>query len=122
MPKIHIERFFSGLQTNRNPLVTPILISGMHIIPREDVLFDGLNMEISPKHTLARRPGLPTYCTQTFGSETALGYFSARLNGTLYRLLNTNAKVYTFDPTTLTSIYTKGTTAQTWFQQVGNML
>lgn len=119
----YFDRFYSGLYTNRNPLYTPKRIVGISVIPQNDVLIDGLNMELSPQDTLVRRPGFPTFCSATFGvSEWPLAFFSCRLNGTLYNLVDTQTAIYTFNGTTLTTVYTKATTGRSYFQQVGNLL
>lgn len=121
-PGIHIDRWSSGLYTNRAATSTPVRYSAGHAIPLLDALIDGLNVEISPANTLTRRPGYPKYCSVSYGSETPKAFAGAILNGILSRLLDTDVNVYSFDPTTLTSIHTKATTAQSFFQQVGNIL
>lgn len=117
------DRFYSGLNTNRNPLYTPKRIVGLSVVPQNDVLIDGLNMEITPQQTLARRPGYPTFCSQTFGSsEWPLGFYSCRLSGQLFNFVDTQVAVYTISGNTLTNIYTKTTTAPSRFQQIGDFL
>jgi len=119
---LHIDRWQTGLVTNRAAISTPYSPSLGGPVLHYDALIDGLNMEISPANTLVRRPGFPKYCTATYSTDVPKGINGARLNSTIYRLLNTDQKVYTFDTTTLTAIYTKTTTAQTFFQQIGNLL
>lgn len=54
---IYINRFITGLNTNRSPLITPFSTVGLSMITRTDALIDGLNIELTPQMTLARRPG-----------------------------------------------------------------
>ncbi len=120
---LHIDRFIKGLVTNRAAISVPQRVGGLGGVTKYfDALIDGSNVEISPSNTLARRPGFPKYSTATFSAETPKGFTSGIFNGTLYKLFDTDSKVYLFDTTSLTSIYTKGTTAQTHYQQVGNIL
>jgi hypothetical protein len=121
-PGIHIKQWHSGLRTNRAATSTPIRPTLGGAIPLNDTLWDGLNMEITPANTLARRPGWVKYCTATYGTDVPKGFAGTVLNGTLFRLLDTDKKIYSFDGTSLTSIFTKGTTTQSFFKQVGNLL
>lgn len=117
-----IDRWTSGLRTNRNPLATPVLISGQHVIPRHDTLIDGLNTEISNRNTLERRPGFSQQCTQAVSGKP-LGFYSFRnVAGTVKTLVDTDTKVQVFDDTTITDLLTKGTTQQTRFSSVANFL
>jgi hypothetical protein len=122
MPKgLHIDRWTRGLVTNRAATSTPFKYASIgNPVVFHDALIDGSNVEISPANTLVRRPGFPKYCTATYNAEVPKGFFSSILNGSLYKFFNTDQKVYLFDTTTLTSVYTKTTTAQSFFQQVGN--
>lgn len=121
-PGIHIQRWYSGLNTNRAAINTPIRRTLGGAIPLNDTLIDGSNMEITPANTLARRPGFPKYCSVSYSTDTPKNLTSAILSGNLFKLLDTDQKVYTFDTSHLTSIFTKSTTNQSFFKQVGNML
>lgn len=123
-PLLAINRWFTGLVTQRSPLNTPFSFVGLNMIQRNDALIGGLNVEVTNRHTLARRPGFPSYCTTAFASnETALAFSSATLVSNVYTLVDTNLKVYSFGSgPILTPLFTKSTTAQTFFQQVGNKL
>lgn len=119
----YFDRFYSGLFTNRNPLYTPKRIVGMSVVPQNDILIDGLNMEITPQQTLARRPGLPNFCSVAFGvSEWPLATYSCRLQGVLYNFVDTQVAIYLFTASSLTLLYTKTTTGRSFFQQVGDIL
>lgn len=118
-PGIQITRWTSGLHTNRSPLSTPFRSTLGGSIVFHDTLIDGSNMEITPQNTLARRPGWTKYCSVTYGADIPKAIAGCNLNGTIYTLLDTDQKIYNFTSSALTSIYTKTTTAQTFFQQVG---
>lgn len=120
---IYLDHFVSGLYTNRSALTTPKVGEGFYAIAHPDTLIDGSNVEITPRKTLGRRPGFPTYCSQAFGvSEWALNYWSGRLASNLFNLVDTQTAVYIFTTSSLTSLFTKSSTGQTFFQQVGNTL
>jgi hypothetical protein len=121
---LYINRFITGLYTQRNPLTTPLTYSGLNRIEHTDALIDGLNVEVTEKGTLQRRPGFSRFCSIGFGaSEWPLAYYSFRnLSGTITTLVDTQTNVYTFTTSTKTSLYSKGTTAQTSFQPVGSVL
>lgn len=123
-PPVSINRFFTGLVSQRSPLNTPFTYAGLNIISRNDALFGGLNVEVSNNNTLVRRPGFPRYCSVGFASnEVALFYCSARINGQIVNLVDTNLAVYIFTPSTKTLLFTKSAGAgQTFFQQVGNVI
>jgi hypothetical protein len=64
------DRYFTGLWTNRNPLrdaATSFVLSRYGNFSRFESLLDGLNVELTTRLTLARRPGLAIYNSQTFG-------------------------------------------------------
>src|SRR4051812_30946091 len=121
---LNINRFVSGLVTQRNPLVPPYSFVGLSRVDKYDALIDGQNTELTNSNTIARRPGFPTYCSQTFGSsEWPLGFYTFRKNdGTITDLVDTQTNVYSFTASTLTSLYTKTTTQQSAFQSVGSSL
>jgi hypothetical protein len=122
-PGIHIKQWHSGLRTNRAATSTPIRPTLGGAIPLNDTLWDGLNMEITPANTLARRPGWVKYCSTSYSTDVPKGFAGAVLNGNLFRLLDTDKKVYVFDTTSLTSILTKAAnSSQSYFKQVGNVL
>lgn len=76
---IYQGRFFNGLNTNRSPLRAA---SATHISEKYysdnsgDALIAGLNLEITNRLTLARRPGNPIYDnTHTYNHPDAFGDF-----------------------------------------------
>lgn len=122
---IYINRWWTGEITNRSPLFTPLSQLGLQIIARHDTLWTGGNdMELSPTMTLVRRYGLSRYCSQAFGSnDYPLNYESFKnTSGTIALLVDTPTMVASFNGTTITSLYSKGTTVQSCFQKVGSMV
>lgn len=117
---LYLDSFFAGLFTNRSALTTPKDNYGTE---RLDTLIDGSNVEISSRKTLVRRPGYPNYCSQAFGvGEWPLNFWGGRIAETLFNLVDTQAAIYTFTTSALTSIFSKTSGVQTFFQQVGNYL
>lgn len=121
---LYLDHFVSGLYTNRSALTTPKTGDGAYAVAHLDTLIDGSNLEITPRKTLGRRPGFPTFCSQAFagGSEWPLNYWGGRLAGNLLNLVDTQTAVYTFTTSALALVFTKSTTGQSFFQQVGNAL
>jgi len=121
---LYVNKFWTGLYKNRSPLFTPISALGIQLIARQDVLWDGLNMMITPQFTLKRRYGFSKACTAAFGvSEWPLTFFSfENLAGVINQIVDTQTNVYTFTGSAKTSIYTKGTTGQSSFVDVANIL
>lgn len=121
---LFIDRFWSGEVTQRSALFTPLSQLGLQIVSRHDTLFGGSNMELSNNMTLQRRPGFSKFSTAAFGgSDYPLAFSSFKnLSGTINLVVDTPTMVAKFDGTTITSLYSKGTTAQTAFQKVGSML
>lgn len=121
-PILYVNQFNSGLYTQRSPLVTPTSSQGVNTVVLTDVLCDGQNIELSNRATLVRRPGLTKYCSAAFGSsDYPLNYYSFRnLAGTRKLLVDTPTKVVTFTTGAQTTLYSKGTTQQTYFQAVAN--
>lgn len=121
---IYINRFSTGLYNNRSPLFSPLSAMGLQTISRYDTLWDGLNMDISHQQTLVRRPGFTRYCSTALGgSEYPLSFFSMKnTQGTVHAMLDTNLNVSYFNGSSITNLYSKGTTQQTSFVKVGDTL
>lgn len=117
-----IQRWMTGLVTQRSPLFTPISAMGLQFVSRLDALIDGLNMEVSPIMTLVRRPAYPRFSSVAFGGgDFPLNYYSFQnTSGTIFPLVDTPNKVYQFSATTNTAVLTKGTTARGDFFRVGD--
>lgn len=122
---LYIDKWWSGLYRNRSPLFTPVSALGITIIGRRDTLIDGLNMMATPQYTLRRRYGHSKACTVAFNpGEFPLGYTSFQnLAGSVFDIVDTQTNVYTFTPSSKTSIYTKTAGAgQSSFVSVLNWL
>jgi hypothetical protein len=106
---IWIQRWMTGLVTQRSPLFTPISAMGLQFISRMDALIDGLNMEISPIMTLTRRPAYPRFCSTAFGAgDYPLNFYSFQnTSGAIYPLADTPNKVYNFTATSNLSVLSK---------------
>jgi len=91
--------FFSGLWTQRSPLrdaATPFLYGKFYGATRYESLIDGLNVEISPRLTLIRRPGNSVYNSQTFTDVTRFYDFRAFSDDEeiIHTIVDTAAAVY----------------------------
>lgn len=124
---IYLNRWWTGLIKNRSPLFTPISAMGVTIIQRQDVLWDGLNVMLTPQYSLKRRYGFSKAETSAFGvNEWPLTFTDFQpLSGVVTPIVDTQTNVYSFvyPSGTKTSIYTKlaGAT-QSSFQNVLNWL
>jgi hypothetical protein len=121
---IYINRWMTGVYTQRSPLFTPMSAMGLQMISRQDSLIDGLNMEISPVMTPVQRPGYPRYCTAAFGiNDYPLAFYSFKnLSGTIKTLADTPTKLVSFTTSAQTTVFAKSGTAQGSAQVVGDML
>ena len=73
---LYSSRSYSGLVTNRSPLRSAgSAYEERYLGTRSDALIDGGNCEITPKLTLARRPGNPVYNSNTSVSYTHLDVY-----------------------------------------------
>jgi hypothetical protein len=138
---------FTGLWTNRNPLrdaATTFLMEKYYSASRTDSLIDGLNMEITPKLTLRRRPGTSVYNSAIFPpinrfyefrtfnnagialTATRAGRRSIRAGLTASTIVVADSASVVYNatgPSTQTVMMTKSAGAgSTYFQSVGNTL
>lgn len=109
-----IQKWITGVYTQRSPLFTPISAMGIQLINRLDALWDGLNMEIGPKMTLIRRPAYSRFSSTAFGvNDYPLNFHSFQnTSGTIRPLVDTPGSVYSFTASTNSAVFTKGTTAR----------
>jgi hypothetical protein len=121
---IYINKFWTGEYSQRSPLFAPVSAMGIQMVSRMDTLWDGLNVEISHNSTLQRRYGFNRYCSAAFGtSEYPLAFYSFKnTDGTIKAIVDTPTRVAWFDSTSLHTVFTKTSTAQTSFQKVGDTL
>src|SRR3990167_3666285 len=117
---ITTQKFFSGLWTQTSPFNGPDSRYAAQLGGRPDLLIDGLNVELTNYGTVIRRPGFSEFSSALLPA-TILSFYSFRqLNTTIILLADTESGVYVFTPTTATLLYTKSSTAQIFFQTVGN--
>lgn len=131
---IYTGRWSSGLWTNRSPLRdanTTRLIEKFYG-PAGDALIDGLNVEITNRLTLARRPGCVVFSDDGWDDVDSFYEFHA-FHGTTAAPVTEHIHIMVDEPTSLYSydfdggikelIWTKGSGAsQTFMQSVGNSL
>jgi len=120
-------RWSSGLWTNRSPLrdaVTTRLIE-KYYGAAGDALIDGLNVEITNRLTLARRPGNPVYDNNSYTNVLYMApfrLFTANTEQILVMIDQANA-LYSLSNGVKSLVFTKSTGAgQSFMQSVGNSL
>ncbi len=130
---IHTNEFFTGLWTQRNPLrdaATPYLYAKFYSASRYDSLIGGVNVEVTNRLTMARRPGHSTYNSSTTKTYNRLYEFRIpQANAQIIRIIGDNStSVDDVTPnfiggTGLNVIFTKSSGAlKTQFQSVGSNL
>lgn len=128
--QLFTSKFFTGLATNRNQLndaATPYIYQKLYAATRNDSLIDGKNVELSPRATLVRRPGLSVYNDQTFPTCTGLVNFKPfdLLTGEEIKVIFDSAS-YVYDatgPSTKDLLWTKAAGAgPSRFKQIENTL
>jgi hypothetical protein len=121
---LYLNRWMTGLVTQRSPLFTPLSAMGLQIIARQDAFWDGLNTEVSPDMTPVRRPGYGQYCSTSFGgSDYPLGFHSFKnLSGAIATLADCPTKVVSFTTSSQSTAFTKSGANQGMFADVGNMM
>lgn len=126
---IWTNRFFQGLWTQRSPLrdAGSTRLEEKFYGSRGDAMIDGLNIELTNRLTLARRPGVIAYNTTTI-SQQPLSFYSFRYyNGTSEQIKviadTVGAVMDVTAATGVSSLYTKPTaSAKSTFQSVGNTM
>jgi hypothetical protein len=126
---LHTNRFMTGLWTNRNELrdaATPFLYEKFYSASRYDSLLGGLNGELTPKMSMARRAGFSVYNSQTF--PAIRGFYGFRTfstdSETIRLIADTAAHVYdATGPSRKLNIWNKAAGAgESVFQSVGNTM
>lgn len=110
---IWTDRFFTGLFTNRSPFRSPLstLYADGYNLGKSDTLIDGVNVELTPRLTLARRPGqVPFSTANTTIANTFYSFHNT--DGSITIVEDTATNVNAVTPTAITSIYSKPTTAK----------
>ncbi len=122
---LYINKWWTGLYKNASPLFTPVSALGIQLIQRQDKLWDGLNMMVTPQYTLRRRYGFLRYCPTAFGApEYPLAFYSFQnLAGGVMPIADTQGNVRYFSPSGMGSLWAKLVGAgQSNFNDVGNTL
>lgn len=122
---IYVDREFTGLYTQRNPLRDPSdTIRAKFYGGRPDALLGGTNVELTNRLTLARRPGLSAFSTTTYPNAPDYFYSFQKINGGIDVIVDTSASIYLDNQNgTKTLIFNKGAgAAQSQFQGIGSTL
>jgi hypothetical protein len=123
---LYQSRFFTGLYTQRSPLRSAgSAYEERYLGSRGDSIIDGSNCEITPKLTLARRPGNPVYNSNTFSAVDA--FYSFREFGPnteqIRVMADTTSTLYDATAGGQISVFSKSSgSGQTFMQSVGNTL
>lgn len=120
---LYINKWWTGVVTQRSPLFVPISAMGLQIVSRLDAMWDGgLNWELSSTQTPVRRPGYGRYSSAQFSSsDYPLNWYSYKnLAGTIVPLVDTPTHVWSFTTGALTSVLAKSGTGQMSFETVGD--
>jgi hypothetical protein len=110
---ININRWITGLWTQRNPLRDPSdRISELYYHGRPDAFIDGENIEITNKLTPARRPGLKPFSSQIIPESPDFFYSFKQLStdgtgSTVKVVVDTPSNLYWLTPTTISTIWAK---------------
>jgi hypothetical protein len=119
---LEIPYFGTGFYTYRSQLFQPFRSMGVNIVSFHDAVLAGADMELSDLMEWVQRPGFTVFCTEPLSTGEIINqFYSARaLNGTLLTMFDSNERLATFNGTTITTLYTKNTSAQGFINQVGN--
>lgn len=122
-PALSLNFFATGWFTNRNLLFAPYKGVGINVIEFKDALCDGINIEVTDRLQLARRPGFSIFCTQPLADgEVVNNFYSSRnLNGTVLPFVDTTRRLALFSPTAITTVLNKSTNAEGYITTIGNM-
>lgn len=122
---IQVERFYTGVISQRNRLAIPIRIMGRRLIELYDAILSGQNAELSVRATLQRACGFIQYNTNTVsGIQQRYYAFQQVSSGTLFPIVDTTTGVF-YVPSgsaSPTSLITKTQSKQSSFFGVGNYL
>jgi hypothetical protein len=122
---LFINRAFTGIYTQRNPLRDPSdSVREKFYGGRPDALLAGANLELTNRLTLARRPGLSQFSAATYPEAPDYFYSFQKADGSIDVIVDTSAHVYLDNQDgTKTLILTKSAGAgQSQFQGIGSSL
>lgn len=87
---LFIDRTFTGMATQRSVLHDPSDIATARFYGgRPDALWQGLNVELTNRNTLARRPGSIPFSTTTYPTPPDTGFAFELTNGTIQVIIDT---------------------------------
>lgn len=122
---LFVERFFTGLYTQRSALRDPSDLATAHFYGgRQDVLWQGNNIELTNRLTLQRRPGLTPFSMAMYSTPPDRAFSFELTNGTIQVIIDTETAVYIDNQDgTKTLLFTKSAGAgQTYFVAVAGVL
>lgn len=127
---IFTNRFFLGLWTNRNPLRSPagVIYENYYHLGGTDVLITGVNVELSNRLTLCRRPGVTAGLTGIISSANVPAiidsfYSFHEINGVVRIFADTPTAPYLATSTAIIPIFTKAAgVVQSYFQGIAQTL
>lgn len=95
----------------------------MNVVSFHDPVIDGANMEDTDLFEWQRRPGFSKYCTQALDSTEVVNqfYFYRDLTGQVNDFFDSTERFAAFNPTAITTILEKSTTAQGFLSSVGSI-
>jgi hypothetical protein len=87
---IFMDKAFTGLYTQRNVLHDPSdFVTGRFYGGRPDALIDGLNVELTNRLTLQRRPGLSAFSTALYPTPISTLFSFEQTDGTIQVIVDT---------------------------------
>lgn len=124
---LHTSRIFTGIWTNRSFLrdAATNYYQERFGLGRQDSILDGYNSEITPRLTLARRPGSTIFNAGPFPPVNRFYSFNvfSQTDEAIHVLADTADSVWDVTPTSTGQLFTKSPGAgSTYFQSVGNNL
>ncbi|MFZ1973839.1 MAG: hypothetical protein WAU89_13395 [Candidatus Acidiferrales bacterium] len=122
---LFLNKWWTGLYKNRSPLFTPISVLGIQLVARQDALWDGANLMVTPQFTLRRRYGFLKSSTTALGSNEwpLTGFSLENLSGEIWNFVDTQSRVANFTSGSIATLFTKAAGAgQSSFQSVENIM
>lgn len=122
---IEVERFYTGVISQRNKLAIPIRVFGRRLIELYDAILSGSNAEISVRSTLVRAAGNIQYNSNVVSGIPQKFYsFQQSSTQSLFPVIDTTTGVFYVPPgaSAPVSLITKTQSKQSSFFGVGNFL
>ena len=123
---IEIERFYTGVISNRNPLAVPVKMMGRRLIELYDAILSGQNAEISVRSTIQRAAGFIPYNINPVSGipQKFYAFQSTAQPGTIFPVVDTSTGVFSVPPGAAVplSIASKSQGKQSSFFGLGSFL